>query len=227
MGHSATVPVTRVLIVDDHRAFSEALAMAIDRNADLACVGIATTIGECMELVGEAAPDIVLLDIRLPDGDGIDAIAGIRARNECARIVVMTGYTDVDGMSRAAAAGASGFFAKEHSIAAVLAAIRGARDGAMLVDGSTLAAIIDQVRRNMPDATQSGDGASRLTRRELDVLGLMGQGLDPHAIAAELGISLHTCRGYQKSILAKLDAHSQLEAVVVAARRGLIAPLGR
>lgn len=201
--------------------------MAIDRHVDLSCVGIATTIGECMALVGEAAPDVVLLDIRLPDGDGIDAIAGIRARNNDARIVVMTGYTDVDVMTRAAAAGASGFLAKEHSIAAVLAAIRGARDGAMLVDGSTLAGIIDLVRRTMPDAQQGGNGASRLTRRELDVLGLMGQGLDPHAIASGLGISLHTCRGYQKSILAKLEAHSQLEAVVVAARRGLIAPLGR
>jgi DNA-binding NarL/FixJ family response regulator len=226
--HERALPgVTRVLIVDDHRAFSEALAAAIDRHPDLACVGTPTTIGECLGLVEQTAPDVVLLDIYLPDGDGIEAIPDIRDRCPLARFVVMTGYTDVDVMARAASAGASGFLPKESSIGAVLAAIRAVRDGQMLVDGSTLAAILGRVDRVAPGSRGPGKDPSRLTAREQDVLDLMGQGLDPHAIAGRLGISLHTCRGYQKSILAKLDAHSQLEAVVVAARRGLIARLGR
>ena len=219
--------VTRVLIVDDHLAFSEALAAAIDRHADLACVGTPTTIAECFATLEQAAPDVVLLDIYLPDGDGIEAIPGIRARSPAARIVVMTGYTDIEVMARAASAGASGFLPKENSIGAVLAAIRAVRDGQMLVDGSTLAAILGRVGRVAPGTRGPGDGSNHLTTRERDVLDLMGQGLDPHTIAGRLGISLHTCRGYQKSILAKLDAHSQLEAVVVAARQGLIARLGR
>ena len=223
----AVAPVTRVLIVDDHRAFSEALAAAIDRHPDLASVGTPTTIAECFTAVEQTAPDVVLLDIYLPDGDGIEAIPGIRERHEAARIVVMTGYTDVDVMARAASAGASGFLPKESPIGVVLAAIRAVRDGQMLVDGSTLAAILGRVGRVAPGARVGGNGSSHLTTREHDVLDLMGQGLDPHAIAGRLGISLHTCRGYQKSILAKLDAHSQLEAVVVAARQGLIARLGR
>jgi len=219
-------PVTRVLIVDDHRAFSEALAAAIDRNPDLACVGTPTTVAECLAAVEQTAPDVVLLDIYLPDGDGIEAIPGIRDLHAAARIVVMTGYTDVDLMARAASAGASGFLPKESPIGSVLEAIRAVRDGQMLVDGSTLAAILGRVGRVAPGARPSANGSS-LTTREQDVLDLMGQGLDPHAIAGRLGISLHTCRGYQKSILAKLDAHSQLEAVIVAARRGLVARLGR
>ena len=223
----AGAAVTRVLLVDDHRAFSEALAAAIGHHPDLACVGTPTTIAECFAAVEQTAPDVVLLDIYLPDGDGIDAIAGIRARHPAARIVVMTGYADIDVMGRAASAGASGFLPKESSIGAVLAAIRAVRDGQMLVDGSTLAAILGRVGRAAPGTRAHGSGPSHLTTREQDVLDLMGQGLDPHAIAGRLGISLHTCRGYQKSILAKLDAHSQLEAVVVAARRGLIARLGR
>ena len=218
---------TRVLLVDDHRAFAEALAVAIDRNPDLACVGTPTTIAECLEVVQQTAPDVVLLDIYLPDGDGIDAIPSIRASDPDVRIVVMTGYTDVDVMARAATAGASGFLPKENSIAAVLSAIRAVRDGQMLVDGSTLAAILGRVSRSAPGPRGQGQGSNHLTTREQDVLDLMGQGLDPHAIAGRLGISLHTCRGYQKSILAKLEAHSQLEAVVVAARRGMIARLGR
>jgi DNA-binding NarL/FixJ family response regulator len=216
---------TRVLLVDDHRAFTEALAVAIASHPDLACVGTPTTIEECLAALPTALPDVVLLDIFLPDGDGIDAISAIRARLPEARIVVMTGYTDVDVMARAAAAGASGFLPKENSIAAVLGAIRAVRDGEMLIDGSTLAAILGRV--GQASTRNQRPGFVRLTAREQDVLDLMGQGLDPHAIARRLSISLHTCRGYQKAILAKLDAHSQLEAVVVAARRGMIARLGR
>jgi DNA-binding NarL/FixJ family response regulator len=226
--HEPAAPrVTRVLLVDDHRLFSEALAVAIDRQPDLACVGTPTTIGECLALPEETVPDVVLLDIYLPDGDGIEAIPAIRARHGEARILVMTGYTDIEVMARAASAGASGFLPKENSIGAVLAAIRAAGDGQMLVEGSTLAAILGRVGRAAPGTRGLGSGSTNLTTRERDVLDLMGQGLDPHAVAGRLGISLHTCRGYQKSILAKLDAHSQLEAVVVAARRGLIARLGR
>lgn len=222
-----TPAVTRVLLVDDHRAFSEALAIAVGSFPDLACVGTPTTIAEALAAIPEAQPDVILLDIYLPDGNGIEAIAGIRALQPGVRILVMTGHTDVDVMARAASAGASGFLPKENSIAAILDAIRAARDGQMLVDGSTLAAILGQVGRAPMGPRGRGADTTHLTVRERDVLDLMGQGLDPHAIAARLTISLHTCRGYQKSILAKLDAHSQLEAVVVAARRGLIARLER
>ena len=227
VGQRARAEPTRVLLVDDHLAFSEAMAVAIGRHPDLACVGTPTTIAECLAAIEQVAPDVVLLDIHLPDGDGIEAIAGIRARCPATRIIVMTGYTDVDVMARAASAGASGFLPKESSIVAVLTAIRAARDGEMLVDGTTLAAILGRVGRPAPGTRGLDAGSIHLTTRERDVLDLMGQGLDPHAIARRLGISLHTCRGYEKSILAKLDAHSQLEAVIVAAREGLIAPLGR
>ena len=223
---SVGMGTTKVLLVDDHRLFAEALGMAISRHPDLACVGTSTTIEECLEAVEATAPDVILLDVRLPDGDGIDAIDAIRARQPGVRVVVMTGHTDVETMARAAAAGAGGFLPKESSIGAVLEAIRAARDGTMLVDGSTLSAILVRVGRP-PAGRGDAQVGSSLTRRELDVLGLMGQGLDSHAVAARLTISLHTCRGYQKSILAKLDAHSQLEAVVIAARQGLIQPLGR
>ena len=151
-----TPGVTRVLLVDDHRAFSEALAMAIGSFPDLACVGTPTTIAEALAAIPEAGPDVILMDIYLPDGNGIEAIAGIRALRPGVRILVMTGHTDVDVMARAASAGASGFLPKENSIAAILDAIRAARDGQMLVDGSTLAAILGQVGRAPMDPRGRG-----------------------------------------------------------------------
>jgi DNA-binding NarL/FixJ family response regulator len=212
---------TRVLIVDDHRAFSEALAIAVDIQDDLACVGGAGSIAEALALVGEADPDIILMDVRLPDGDGIEATSRVRSAAPHALVLILTGHTDVDVLSRAASAGASGFLPKESSISAVIETIRAARSGNMLVDGTTLAAILGglSVQKGSKDNV---DGAPILTPREHDVLSLMGQGLDPHGIAASLGISLHTCRGYQKAIMSKLDVHSQLEAVVVATRLRLI-----
>jgi DNA-binding NarL/FixJ family response regulator len=220
----AAATSTRVMLVDDHQVFVEALALAIDAQPDLESVGTMGTIGACLAALPDAAPDLVLMDVYLPDGDGIDAIGEIRARSPSALILVMTGHTDVGAMARAASAGASGFLPKESSIATVLAAIRTARDGQMLVDGTTLAAILGRVSTaGVPRA----NGPSVLTAREQEVIELMGRGLDPNAIADQLGISVHTCRGHEKNILAKLEAHSQLEAVVIAARRGMIARLGR
>ena len=213
---------TRVLIVDDHRAFAEAIAIAIDVQDDLACVGTVATIAAALETAGRVPPDVVLMDVHLPDGDGIEAMERLRAAGSAARVVILTGFTDVDVLARAAAAGASGFLAKESPISAVLEAIRAAESGDLQVEGTTLAAILGRVGSFGAGASAAGAGTPPLTPRERDVLALMGQGLDPHAIAASLGISLHTCRGYQKGIMAKLDAHSQLEAVVVASRRGLI-----
>ena len=214
-------PRTRVLIVDDHRSFADALTFAIDVNQDLQSVGIAPSIAVAIDLARCASPDVVLLDIHLPDGDGIDAMERIGDACPNARILILTGHTDVEVLARAAAAGASGFLPKESSIGSVIGAIRSAQTGEMHVEGAMLAAILGRVSSASAPQRLNAE-APVLTPREHDVLRLMGQGMDPHAIAVSLRISLHTCRGYQKAIMAKLQAHSQLEAVVVATRRGLL-----
>ena len=214
---------TRVLIVDDHRSFAGALMIAIDHHEDLQALEAATSVAEAIEAVGTHAPDVVLMDIHLPDGDGIDAVPRILELCPETRVVILTGHTDVEVLARAASAGASGFLPKESSIGTVISTVRAARSGEMLVEGATLAAILGRVAESSSAAQRAtAADAAILTPREFDVLRLMGQGMDPHAIASSLGISLHTCRGYQKGIMSKLDAHSQLEAVVVATRRGLL-----
>jgi DNA-binding NarL/FixJ family response regulator len=212
----------KVLIVDDHASLSGALAIAIDGQAGLACVGCASSLGEAAALVAELAPDVVLMDVYLPDGNGIEAIPALAAIRPGMRILVLTGHTDVSLLSRAALHGASGFLPKESSVASILGAIRAAGEGQMLVDGTTLASILGRLADTSRRSAQRADDVPPLTQREADVLELMGQGMDPHAIASSLGISVHTCRGYQKGLMAKLGAHSQLEAVVIGTRKGLL-----
>jgi DNA-binding NarL/FixJ family response regulator len=213
----------RVLIVDDHAALSGALAIAIDAHPGLHCVGTTATIDATVASMRELTPDVVLMDVFLPDGDGIDAIPALQAATPGVRILILTGHADVDLLARAAAAGASGFLPKESPIGSVIGAVRAAGEGQILVDGTTLASILGRLARSSRHGQDPGSDIPRLTRREADVLRLMARGLDPHAIAKELGISLNTCRGYQKSLMAKLGAHSQLEAVVIGTRRGLVA----
>jgi len=209
----------RVLVVDDHRAVAEAIAMAIDLRSDMCSAGIASTIAEARAVFLTGAPDVLLTDVRLPDGDGIAAAQGLLELNPDLRIVVLTAFADVDVMARAATIGASGILPKESSISTVLSALRRAGDGEMAVEGSVLSALLNRVQPASPPA---GPTAVTLTERETEVLRWLSQGLDPQTISRRLGISVHTCRGHVKSILAKLEAHSQLEAVVKAMRLGLV-----
>lgn len=209
----------RVLVVDDHRAVAESIAMAVDLQPDLRCVGIAATIVEARALFLTSHPDVLLTDVRLPDGDGVDAARSLLDLDPELRIVVLTAYTDVDLVARVASIGGCGILPKQSSISAVLGAIRRAGEGAISVEGTVLTVLRDRVQAARPAVSAL---ANSLTEREAEVLGCLSQGLDPQTISRRLGISVHTCRGHVKSILGKLEAHSQLEAVVKAMRLGLV-----
>ncbi len=208
-----------ILVVDDHRAVAESIAMAIDLQPDMRCVGVAGTIAEARGLVITGAPDVMLTDVRLPDGDGLDAASRLLQLRPQLRIVVLTGYADMQVLGRAALVGAHGILPKESSISAVLTALRRAGAGEMSVDQAVLDGLLNRMR---PEGVPAVTSHASLTDRETEVLALLSEGRDPQAIARRLGISLHTCRGHVKSILAKLEAHSQLEAVVKAMRLGIV-----
>jgi len=210
-----------VLIVDDHLAFAEAVAMAVDAQADLECVGATQTVEDALRLAADRAPDVALMDVYLPEVDGIEGTRRMKSLRPETHVVVLTGHTQLDILTEAASAGASGFLPKESSLREVIEAIRVAADGKIVVEGSTLAALIGRVRDTERATAEHTRDASRLTRRELEVLSLMREGVDPQTIASRLRISVHTCRGHVKNVLLKLGAHSQLEAVVIAARADL------
>ena len=205
--------VTRVLVVDDQRAFAESLEHVIRSHDDLECLGSAGSGEDAIAMAAEHRPDVVIMDVALPGMDGIDATRRIVERAPDVAVVVLTGVPDASVLARAASAGARAFLLKDASVNEIVDAVRSVeRTTSMDIDPSTVEQILE-------GADQNG---SALTQRELEVLGLLAQGRQPKQIAYDLGITVNTCRGYVKNILAKLETHSALEAVLEANRRGLI-----
>jgi DNA-binding NarL/FixJ family response regulator len=221
----------RILVVDDHRTFAELLTLALDSQPDLTCVGHAQTSEEAFRLVREVSPDLVIMDLQLGQEDGVAATRQLVHEHPGLAVVVLTAHADTRHLARAAAAGACAFVSKTGALEEILATIRAARPGQLLLDPELLAALAVPANRVDGDELGAAEGVGAparsgrvidVTPREQQVLELLGQGLDARVIARTLGISLHTSRGHVKSLLAKLHAHSQLEAVVNATRAGLL-----
>jgi DNA-binding NarL/FixJ family response regulator len=206
----------RVLVVDDHRTFAELLTSAIDRERDLVSVCHTTTGADAVAMYAELRPDVVLMDLQLPDIDGFAATAQIVAIDPDAKVIVLTGHVTATAVADAAASGVCGFLSKDGHFAELLSTIRTAKPGSVAVAPSLVTRLLDQPRTARPALDRP------LSQRELSVLVRMADGRDVTRIARELGISSHTCRGHVKSVLSKLGVHSQLEAVVTAVRIGLI-----
>lgn len=210
-----TVSVSRIVVIDDHTTFAELLAGALNREEDLLCVGAAHTLETGVALCLELVPDLVVIDYRLPDGDGLEGAERILRALSAVRIVMLTGDPTAQAMQRAASIGICGFLPKDGALNVLLGVLRTVRQGEFVVGP----ALISELLKPPPPSVSRNPG---LTVRELEVLQLMSQGFDVASNALALGISLHTCRGYVKSILSKLHAHSQLEAVASATKLGLL-----
>jgi len=207
----------RVLVVDDHCTFAELVVVALKHEDDLECVGAAHDADRARRMAQELAPDVILMDVNLGDQDGLDLTAELVAAHPGLRVVVLTAHADGDAMRRAAAAGACALLPKDGSLPDLLNGLRSARPGGFVVHPTLLRTLVTEERT----AAAAGP-APVLTPRELLVLQLLAEGRDTRSIAHQLKISVNTCRGYVKNVLMKLDAHSQLEAVVIAGRHGLV-----
>jgi DNA-binding NarL/FixJ family response regulator len=202
----------RVVVVDDHATVSELLARALDGEPGLACVGTASTAALAQALVAAEEPDAVVMDVQLGADDGIDTTALLLARHPGLRVVILTARTDQDLVQRAAAAGACALLPKNGSLDDLLRALRTADRGGLMVHPQLLRRLV----------TGRQQGAPAVTERELEVLRLLHEGRKARDIAQLLTISEHTARGHIKKVLQKLGAHSQLEAVAVAVRLGML-----
>jgi DNA-binding NarL/FixJ family response regulator len=213
---------TTVAFVSDSRMLRDLLGLAIHRERDLTLAGTAATAAEGGALVADARPDVVLVDLALPDCDGITLAAALSEQHPGGRVVVMADAWDQDLVHRATRAGVCGVVARSSALDGVLDMIRAARRGSVVVDRTILLGLTAAG----PDAAgppRWGTGERPLlTRRELEVLRLLSAGKDLRTISRELSITPNTCRGYLKTTLAKLHAHSQLEAVLTARRLGLV-----
>ena len=210
----------RVLIVDDHLTFAEALGLALNLEEAFEVLPPAGTAAAAIDAVMREHPDVVIMDVHLPDGDGVETTRRILALDPSVRIIILSGFLDVEALSDAATAGAAAFLLKEEPVQRVIDAIRPAVDGSITINRGMLEGLLNRLAAKT-EATTNGAG-QRLTAREAEVLTLLSQGVDAQAIARKLGISVNTSRSHVKSMMAKLGAHSQLEAVAVATRSGLI-----
>jgi DNA-binding NarL/FixJ family response regulator len=209
----------RVLVVDDHRTFAELLAGAL-ASSGMDSVGTASTAAEAVAMARDLQPDIVVMDIEMPHQDGLAATRRVREVAPRTIVAVVTAHRDPEWVVRAAQAGASAFIPKDGSLAEMIEVLSRVQAGQMLVAPSTFA--------GGPTAARPPGSADRppsLTRREQEVLDCLGRGMQVKMIARVLGITLETCRGYVKSLHAKLGARSQLEAVVKAQQLGLLGTL--
>ncbi len=238
--------MTGVLVVEDQQVLAAALEIAIGTQPDMDCVGTTATVEDALARVAEYRPDVVLMDIELPGADGIEGTRRIKAAYPDVNILILTAGATAGRLASAAAAGAGGFLAKNGPFSDILAAIRSPMQGKMVVEGATLKELVENIpglpeprpraeqaqpaaqRQPLPGADENGQAAetARLTAREQEVLALMGEGLDPSAIAERLVLSVYTARGHVKNVMMKLGAHTQLEAVVLATKSGLLPPRG-
>jgi DNA-binding NarL/FixJ family response regulator len=212
----------RVLIVDDHTVFAESIALILNMQHDMEAVGTAATCAAALASVPQAAPDVVLLDVMLPDGDGIEVAEAVKHIQPTIKTVILTSATEDDVLLRAIDAGASGFITKFRAIDDVIAAVRAAHAGEILIPPTMLLGLLSRLhqRRRQEDAPTIP--VEPLTPREREVLQALARGLDNRQAATFLQISPNTLRTHLQNVMGKLRVHSKLEAVVLAIKHGLI-----
>ena len=200
----------RVLIVDDHPMIRAGLTATIDPEADMTVVASASTGREGVEQYRQHQPDVMLIDLKMPEMGGVDAIRTIRAEFPSAKIIVVSTYQGDEDIFRALDAGAITYLLKDTLAQKLVEVIREVAGGGRPI----LPEIAQQLTSRMFHAA--------LTAREIEVLQLVAKGMRNKEIAADLKISDETVQGHVKNILAKLSVHDRTEAVAVAVRRGIV-----
>jgi DNA-binding NarL/FixJ family response regulator len=213
--------VIRVLIADDDHLMRAGLVELLTADPDISVCGQAATGREAVELVRRHAPDVVLMDVRMPDLDGIAATAQLaRAAPEC-RVLILTTFEQDDYIFGALRAGASGFLLKRTRPEELIAAVHTLAAGEALLSPSVTRRVIDRMAQQpTPDLTGFAL-LKQLTRREREVLDLLARGLSNREIAAALVVEESTIRTHVKRILMKLDLRDRVQAVIFAYETGI------
>jgi DNA-binding NarL/FixJ family response regulator len=212
-----------VVLADDQPLVRAGLRMLIADTPGLAVAGEAGTGAQAVQLVRDTGPDVVLMDIRMPGMDGIEATRMITAGPAAARVIILTTFDDDDYVYAALRAGASGFLVKDMALEDILAAIRVVAGGdALLAPGVTRRLIEEFAARPEPaPRLREIDG---ITEREREVLTLVGRGMSNGEIAAQLCVSMATAKAHVAHLLTKLGARDRVQLVIAAYEAGLVSP---
>ncbi len=209
----------RLLIVDDHPIVRQGLRTYLSTRPGLDVVGEAADGDEAVAEARRLTPDVVLLDLVMPRGGGVDAIRRIRAAGDRPRVVVLTSFAGHDQVVEAVRAGAAGYLLKDVPPSQLEAAIRLVHEGGVQLDPSVVGSLMAEVARTEPPP-----GMDELTARERQVLALLAQGRSNRELAAELYLSEKTVKTHVSSILAKLRLSDRTQAALFAVRHGLARP---
>jgi DNA-binding NarL/FixJ family response regulator len=204
----------RVFLVDDHQVVREGVRMLLESDPDMVVVGEAASAADAVDLIAAAAPDVAVLDVRLPDGDGIEVCRDVRSRDPHVACLMLTSYADDEALAQAILAGASGYVLKQIQGNELVASVRAVAAGHSLIDRETVTRVMQELRAARVEA----EGAERLSPRERQILDLIAAGKTNREIGAELFLAEKTVKNYVSNLLAKLGMARRSEAAAYAAR---------
>jgi DNA-binding NarL/FixJ family response regulator len=208
---SDAAPDVRVFLVDDHEVVRRGVAEVLEDDPGITVAGEAGTVAEALARVPAVRPDVVVVDMRLPDGDGADLCSGLRLRVPGLRCLVLTSFSEREAMQAAVRAGAAGFLLKQVRGPALVSAVRTVASG-----GTLFEPLLDgQPRARGPEAAGS-DRLDLLTDQERTVLRLIGEGLTNRQIGVRMGLAEKTVKNYTSHLLAKLGLERRTQAAILA-----------
>ncbi|MHB0869339.1 MAG: response regulator [Chloroflexota bacterium] len=211
----------RVLIVDDHAVLRDGIRSLLESYEDIAVVGEASNGREAVQLVAHLAPDVVLMDVAMPEMDGLEATRQIVAAHGSSRVLVLTQHDNQEYVFPILEAGAAGYLLKKVRGTELVSAIRAVHEGGSFLSPSITRAVIERsLRQRQPQ--EEAAGGVRLTEREKEVLKLVAEGLSNQEIADRLSLSIKTVMGHRANLMDKLNIHSRVDLVKYAIRAGLI-----
>jgi DNA-binding NarL/FixJ family response regulator len=215
-------PAVQVLVVQDHPLLAAAIARVLESQEDLSVVGIARRGDEAARLAAQTQPRVVLMDFLLPDSTGPAAVAKIKSAAPQAAIVFHSAEGSEAALLDAIDAGALAYLTKSATADQIIEAVRRASVGEVLIPVSLFAKAISRQRKVVNDREARQKLLAEFTPRELEVLGLLADGFDTATMAARMSIAPHTVEWHVSHVIEKLGVHSKLQAVIAAARLGLI-----
>ncbi len=217
MTQSERTSPLRLLVVDDHEVVRQGLVALLERRDAFQVVAEAGSVAESIEQARRHQPDIVIMDVRLPDGSGIEACRAIRAELPGTRVVMLTSYPDEEAVLSAIVAGASGYLLKQIRGRDLVAALETVGHGGSLLDPAVTERVLERIRR-IATGTSENDEISQLTSQERKILLLVAEGKTNKEIASEIFLSDKTVKNYVSSILAKLNLERRAQAAAFVAK---------
>jgi DNA-binding NarL/FixJ family response regulator len=212
----------RVIICDDQAIVRDGLEMLLNLEQDIEVIGLAQDGNEAMELAADRSPDLVLMDLKMPGMNGVEATRRIRTRHPGIKVLVLTTYDDDEWIFDAIRAGASGYLLKDTPREKLIEAIRGTVAGKSYVDPVVAGKLLEQMTGEQ--VRPAAMITEKLTEREIDVLRLIARGLTNAEIAEKLHLSEGTIRNHISAIFSKLDVSDRTQAAILAIRHGLDQP---